>query len=43
MLVDRTTKQTYSSSMSAIREIGKKEFYNKVKRNEIEYIQCRLV
>ena len=43
MLVDRITKQTYSSNVSAIRELGKKEFANKVKRNEIEYIECRMV
>lgn len=43
MLVDKTTKQTYSSNISAIRELGKKEFANKVKRNEIEYIQCKFV
>lgn len=43
MLVDRITKQTYSSNVSAIRELGKKEFTKKVKRNEIEYIQCRMV
>ena len=33
MLVDKTTKQTYSSSMSAIMSIGKNEFYTNVKRN----------
>lgn len=43
MLVDRITKETYSSNSSAIRAIGKKEFNNKVKRNEIEYVQCCLV
>ena len=43
MLVDKVTKQTYSSCTAAIREMGKKEFNNKVKRNEIDYIQCRMV
>lgn len=43
MLVDRVTKQTYSSGTAAIRELGKKEFNNKVKRNDIDYIQCRMV
>lgn len=43
MLVDRITKQTYSSNVAAIREMGKKEFSNKVKRNEIDYVQCRYV
>lgn len=43
MLVDRVTKQTYSSNVAAIREMSKKEFINKVKRNEIDYIQCRYV
>ena len=40
MLIDKSTKQTYSSGTSAIMELGKKEFNNKVKRNEIDYIQC---
>lgn len=43
MLVDRTTNKTYSSNVAAIRSLGKKEFNNKVKRNEIDYIQCRIV
>ena len=43
MLVDRITKQTYSSNVAAIREMGKKEFSNKVKRNEIDYIQCHMI
>lgn len=43
MLVDRITKQTYSSGIEAIRQIGKKEFNNKVKRNELDYIQCSMV
>lgn len=43
MLVDRITKQTYSSGIEAIRQMGKKEFNNKTKRNEIDYIQCRYV
>ena len=43
MLVDRVTKQTYSSNVAAIREMGKKEFDKKVKRNEIDYIQCTIV
>lgn len=43
MLVDRITNQTYSCNSSAIRAIGKKEFNSKVKRNEIEYVQCRMV
>ena len=43
MLVDRVTKKNYSTHNDAIRELGKKEFYSKVKRNEIEYIQCRIV
>lgn len=43
MLVDRITNQTYSSHIDAVRQIGKKEFYTKVKRNEIKYIQCEFV
>ena len=43
MLVDKVTKETYSSGCDAIRKLGKKEFNNKVKRNEIEYIQCTYV
>ena len=43
MLVDRITKQTYSSNIDAVRQLGKKEFNNKVKRNEIEYIQCVII
>ena len=40
MLVDTITKQTYSCGKAAIRELGKKEFNNKVKKNEFKYIQC---
>ena len=43
MLIDRITKQTYSSGVDAIRQMGKKEFNNKVKRNEIDYVKCSLV
>lgn len=43
MLVDRITKQTYSSNIAAIRVLGKKEFNNKVKRNELDYVQCKMV
>lgn len=43
MLVDRITRHTYSSGCDAIRQLGKKEFNNKVKRNEIDYIQCTYV
>lgn len=43
MLVDRVTKQTYSSGCEAIRVLGKKEFNNKVKRNEIDYVKCVFV
>lgn len=43
MLVDRITKQTYSCNCDAVRKLGRKEFNNKVKRNEIDYIQCRYV
>ncbi len=43
MLVDRITNQTYSSGIEAIRQLGKKEFNGKVKRNEIDYVQCRYV
>ena len=43
MLVDRITKQTYSSNIDAVRQLGKNEFNNKVKRNEIDYVQCRYV
>lgn len=40
MLVDRKTKQTYSCGSEAMRILGKKEFANKVKRNELDYVQC---
>jgi metal-responsive CopG/Arc/MetJ family transcriptional regulator len=43
MLVDKTTKQTYSSRSEAIRKLGDKEFKNKSRRNEFNYIQCSLV
>ena len=43
MLVDRITKKTYSSGCAAIRELGKREFDKKVKRNEIDYVKCSLV
>ena len=43
MLVDRVTKQTYSSGCEAIRQLGKKEFNNKVKRNELDYVKCVFV
>lgn len=43
MLVDRITGQTYSSNVDAVRQLGKKEFNNKVKRNEIDYVQCVFV
>lgn len=42
MLKDKVTAKTYSSGTEAIRQIGKKEFSSKVKRNEFEYIQCTL-
>lgn len=40
MLVDNVTKQTYSCRNEAIRKLGKKEFLNKVKNNNLNYIQC---
>lgn len=43
MLIDRTTNRTYSSGSAAIRELGKKEFNNKVKRNELDYVKCSFV
>lgn len=43
MLVDRITKQTYSCNSEAVRQLGRKEFNNKVKRNEIDYIQCVII
>jgi len=43
MLVDNVTKQTYSCSHDAIRVLGKKEFNRKVRNNEIDYVQCRVV
>lgn len=43
MLVDRITKQTYSCNCDAVRKLGRKEFNNKVKRNEMDYIQCVII
>lgn len=43
MLVDRITKQTYSSRNAAIRELGKDVFIGKAKRKELDYVQCTFV
>ena len=37
MLVDRITKQTYSTRNAAIRDLGKIEFKKRIKDNKIEY------
>ena len=42
MLVDRTNNQTYSSRHDAIRQIGQREFFRRVKNNQITYVQCYL-
>ena len=42
MLVDRTNNQTYSSRIEAIRQIGQREFFLRVKNNQITYVQCYL-
>ena len=43
MLVDRITNKIYSCNCDAVRKLGIKEFNNKVKRNEIDYIQCVII
>lgn len=41
MLIDRTTKKTYSCGVAARRELGTLAFNKKVKNNELEFIQCK--
>lgn len=41
MLKDITTNKTYSSGISARRELGIQAFNKKVKNNELEYIEVR--
>lgn len=41
MLKDTTTAMTFSSRNDAIRQLGLKEFKNKVKRDELIYILCQ--
>lgn len=41
MLKDKVTSMTFSSRTDAIRQLGLKEFKNKVKRDELIYILCR--
>lgn len=43
MIRDITTNKTYSSSIAAIRQIGKKEFNYKSKNNQLQYIQTYYV
>lgn len=42
MLVDINNNQTYSSRIEAIRQIGHREFFRRVKNNQITYVQCYL-
>jgi len=41
MLVDKITKQTFSSRTDAIRQLGEKEFKRKSNNNELDYVQVR--
>lgn len=41
MLIDKVTKQTFSSGISARRILGITLFNKKVKNNELEYVEVK--